>query len=660
MTENQENLVSPTSDSSVPVVDAREPTGHVRMNSSGSECGSESIDLPTPPPFVDTQSQSAQATSAYSMSRSSSDVELKRPTPVVCLPSARLSERMRMGKLNTLFQLPSDEEHIDDWSAAMSKSILVQGRLYLFTSYLCFFSKLFGDDSREVIKLSEVAQMSKKRNGIEILTQTGDRFFFTSFITRTKAFNAMLKAWERATMSSDSTDTADKKNLANDDKTNAEAGSVCDLDDDEGIVVDMKADDSAEAPVVLPKSDEPVAEQSPAGETPLEIVASSGESASDKSLSEKVDSEKVEGAQESQNKDDDSKGSKGSDSGEPQMSVRDDNLMHIWDPPPESTIHHDDVGMFETHHDHFDRVDLLQFFHLFYSDASGDFAENAHKALEEFDLVTEPWTEKEDGGKQRLLQFNSVLHGIPIGPNKTRMTELQWYALNTDKLVVLTVQNSLDVPYGDYFDVENCWEFARSLRGGVDVSIKAGVHWKRKTWLKSQVESTTLKKCKECHIKWCNAIKEYMSYHMDQLGKRLVPYDAKAGAASEKMERNICAIRRRKHKHKHHHKGDGTDSVPCTPREPDSARHPGVSPLRLDSLQDSVNDNNGPRPKLVIKKESTFSGQHLLMMAVWLLTVLYLVARIMALERDVERLMGGQSPPSPPSPSSSSLPPPPQ
>ena len=598
--------------------------------------------------------------------------------PIVNPPSWRLGERMRQSKLNSLFQLPPDEAHIDDWSAAISKTILQQGRLYLFTNYVCFFSKLFGDDSREVIKLTDVGQMSKKRNGIEIVVQTGEKYFFTSFVVRMRsnAFEALLKAWKSATMSSDSTDSGKQAKAsgddADDDDDSRKKRSSLDESDD-GIIVDMSSGavdsvgecskEATSSSAHSAGSDTLTDDVSVVRVTPLPAMESSQASASFDEAGEK-NSRSSSGSRSSKGSRG-SKGSKGSKSSDPNeaMTVHDGNVIYLWEPPPTSSIHHIETPMCETHHDHFDRVDLLQFFHLFYSDASGDFAENAHKELEEFNLVSEPWTEKENGGKTRLLSFRSNLHGIPVGPSSTRMTELQWYSLTPDMLVVRTVQNSLDVPYADYFDVENVWEFVRSLQGGVDVSVKCGVHWVKKTWLKSQVESTTLKKCRECHRKWCDAIKNFMSFHMDQLGKRLVPGElneasircrpppapaaAAAGAAvtpantasacDEASERSDVSngLRHRKHKHRHHDRGDSAD------------------PSSLDLMT----NNNKVRTRLVVtNKEKGFSPQHLVMMAVWLLTVLYLVARIMALERDVERLSSIHNPQSPPPPPSSSSP----
>jgi len=529
--------------------------------------------------------------------------------------------------LNALFQLPLTEERLDDWSAAISKTILQQGRLYLFTNYICFFSKIFGNDSREVIKLSDVGQMSKKLNGIEIVLQSDEKFFFTSFLMRSKAFDTLVKAWKKATNSSldsDDDDDDDSKKSSSGTYDESEEGTVVDVyGDSVDLLTDPASEDIAVVMVTPVLGDESIKSGSPSEKDEKE--------------------EKDEKDEKGDNKDDEDKsqGSKDSDPGD-QMSVHDGNVVYLWDAPIESSIHHSDVHLCETHHDHFDRVDLLQFFHLFYSDYSGDFARHAHKLLEEFDLECEPWTEREDGGKTRMVRFNSNLHGIPVGPSKTRITELQWYSLTTDMLVVRTVQNSLDIPYADFFDVESVWEFVRSIQGGIDLSIKSGVHWVKKTWLKSQVESTTLKKCKESHKKWCDSIKDYMAIHTDILGKRLVPGELRqedipvpkvtAGAASEKGDQAGTARRR---KHKHHRHSRNNDSVDAEDKDKDK-------------------DKNASRAKYFLtSRVKKFSAQHFVLLVIWLLTVMYLIARIMALERDVERLSRAQlsSPPAePPTP----------
>lgn len=546
------------------------------------------------------------------------------------IPTSKLNQRMQKKKLNSLFQLPDDEEKVDDWSAALHRNILLQGRLYLFRNYVCFYSKLFGDDSLEVVKLSDVIVMTKKRNGIEIIVQCGERLFFASFLARNKTFTALVQAWK-----------------------SAHAGTG---DDETSHTIASEDEDEKEEIVDLCDMSEKVEKEEEKKEERKEAAAAV---AAEEPMDKKDEDENTECTE----------------------GLYDGNLVYLWQPPAESSIHHQEsVRMCETYHDHFDQVDLLQFFHLFYSENSNEFAENAHKELDEHDLVSEPWKLNEDGGKRRLLRFNSVLHGIPVGPPSTRMTELQWYSLSLDTLVVETVQNSLDVPYGDFFDVENRWEFARSLQGGVDVTVKAGVYFKKKTWLKSQVETTTLKKCKECHKAWCDAIKNYMSYHMDQLGKRLVPVEPKdkrnnssgndasqsAGASDSKGDSGkSMRHRRRKHQSKHrshghgihHHRSHSVESTSSSTSSssststssslddpsakaacPSAAAPAVVSSRSLWERIARVNKNENGTPQQTTASESTFSSQHCVMMAVWLLTVMYLLARILALERDIQRL----------------------
>ena len=532
---------------------------------------------------------------------------------------------MRQNKLISLFHLPEEEEKIDDWSAALLRNILMQGRLYLFQNYVCFYSKLFGDDSLEVVKLSDVIAMTKKRNGIEVVVQNGELLFFASLLARNKTFNVLVQTWKNAHSGGGGNDET-SHTIASEEEDEEEIVDLCD------------ASETAE------KQEEEKKEESKESAAADAAAAAAG-------AAEKGDDE---------------------DNADVTEGVFDGNLVYLWQPLAESSIHHPkSVRMCETYHDHFDQVDLLQFFHLFYSDNSNDFAENAHKELDEHDLVSEPWKLNEDGGKTRLLCFNSVLHGIPVGPPATRMTERQWYMLTLDTLVVETVQNSLDVPYGDFFDVENRWEFVRSLQGGVDVTVKAGVYFKKKTWLKSQVETTTLKKCKECHKAWCDAIKNYMSYHMDQLGKRLVPVERKPGQDSNCPSQSAAAsdskgdsskserLHRRKHQSKHrshghssrHHRSHSVESSSSSTSSTSSSSSldepsvksacppaaPAVKPSaslwrRIAHLNSNDNRTTQSTP------ESTFSSQHCVMMAVWLLTVMYLLARIMALERDVQRL----------------------
>ena len=84
---------------------------------------------------------------------------------------------------------------------ADSCACAAQGRLYVFDSFICFYSNVFGVERRKIIALQNVTQIVKARtalvvpNAIEVVTLDGKRDFFTSFITHDRAYRLMLSAW---------------------------------------------------------------------------------------------------------------------------------------------------------------------------------------------------------------------------------------------------------------------------------------------------------------------------------------------------------------------------------------------------------------------------------------------------------------------------------
>ena len=60
------------------------------------------------------------------------------------------------------FGLP-DSQYIDDeFSCAISKDILLHGRMYIAPLYLCFYSKIFSHRTMEVIPFQYVTAIEKK------------------------------------------------------------------------------------------------------------------------------------------------------------------------------------------------------------------------------------------------------------------------------------------------------------------------------------------------------------------------------------------------------------------------------------------------------------------------------------------------------------------
>lgn len=69
----------------------------------------------------------------------------------------------RNRELHRLFpSLPDSETHIDDYSCALQKEILIHGRLYLTERHLCFSANIFGYVTELVLNVEDVVGVEKK------------------------------------------------------------------------------------------------------------------------------------------------------------------------------------------------------------------------------------------------------------------------------------------------------------------------------------------------------------------------------------------------------------------------------------------------------------------------------------------------------------------
>ncbi|KAJ7950780.1 GRAM domain family protein, putative isoform 1 [Quillaja saponaria] len=91
-------------------------------------------------------------------------------------PSVLRSEEYRQ-----LFRLPTDEVLIEDFNCAFQENILIQGHMYLFVHFICFYSNIFGFETKNIIPFNEVTSVKKAKtagifpNAIEVVA--GSRKF---------------------------------------------------------------------------------------------------------------------------------------------------------------------------------------------------------------------------------------------------------------------------------------------------------------------------------------------------------------------------------------------------------------------------------------------------------------------------------------------------
>ncbi|XP_054156455.1 protein Aster-B-like [Oppia nitens] len=114
------------------------------------------------------------------------------------------SYKSRLLEFRRLFtkSVPTNERLIADFSCALQKEILIQGRLYLSMNYLSFHANIFGWETVVSIRLADVRSLNKANtirvipNAIQLVTSDGHKYIFTSFVARDKAFKRVYRLWQ--------------------------------------------------------------------------------------------------------------------------------------------------------------------------------------------------------------------------------------------------------------------------------------------------------------------------------------------------------------------------------------------------------------------------------------------------------------------------------
>ncbi|CAL8111389.1 unnamed protein product [Orchesella dallaii] len=114
------------------------------------------------------------------------------------------SYKTRSGDFKKIFKdLPLKERLIVDYSCALQKEILLQGRMYVSQNYVSFYANIFGWETQTSISFKEIESITKEKtaliipNAIQISTMT-EKFFFSSFVTRDTTYVMLFKLWQSA------------------------------------------------------------------------------------------------------------------------------------------------------------------------------------------------------------------------------------------------------------------------------------------------------------------------------------------------------------------------------------------------------------------------------------------------------------------------------
>ncbi|KAF3177669.1 hypothetical protein EYR41_008689 [Orbilia oligospora] len=165
---------------------------------------------------------------------------------------------------HSLFKtVPQEDNLIEDYGCALQKEILLQGRMYVSSGHICFYSNIFGWTTTLVISFDEIVAIERRMtalvipNGIMIQTLHAKNVF-ASFISRDSTYDLILGIWR--TIHPNLVDTINGTRLGDKEEGISEGaeeddedGSEYDEDDEYdslGDESDLDVPSAAETPVV--------------------------------------------------------------------------------------------------------------------------------------------------------------------------------------------------------------------------------------------------------------------------------------------------------------------------------------------------------------------------------------------------------------------------
>ncbi|ONK56329.1 uncharacterized protein A4U43_C10F6890 [Asparagus officinalis] len=380
----------------------------------------------------------------------------------------------RSEEYRLLFRLPKDEVLVQDFNCAFQENILLQGHMYLFIHHICFYSNIFGFETKKTIAFHEVTYVRKAKtaaifpNAIEIIT--GDKkHFFGSFLSRDEAYRLIVDGWAQH--------NDDSRALLDHQESKSENNQDNDI-----VVVERVT-----------------------GSTEFIDASSSAERTKDANASEKCklllngnsESKASENFQENQ------ENGKHANSDNPPSS--EPSICEELDAPE---IPENFTLVIEAKFP----VTVEEFFTLFISDNASNFLENVHQRCGDKDFLSTPWRPHEKFGHARDLSFLHPVN-VYIGAKFGRCQEVQKYRVfKNSHLVIETSQQVSDVPFADYFHVKRIWDVEKIAEeeNSCIMRVYFNVAFSKKTMFKGKIEQSTKDELREVHAIWINNAHELL------------------------------------------------------------------------------------------------------------------------------------------------------
>lgn len=375
------------------------------------------------------------------------------------------------------FDLPSEELLIASFSAALLRHILLQGRIHITTTAICFYAKIFGRITKEAFPFASLARVKKRKGGfianaikIYFIDDTISPVIIGSLNHRERAFRMI-----QARLKEVNPDAAED---ANDSGSVPSAPNSCvesedrSFEDDEspplGISTNIISAPSAfsnasngRLDAVLYKSGFPKRDDN----------GSIGGSDCSNALSHTHSDTEPRNAH---------------------FSSRNQISPLIW----QSHLDKIDCVYGSAYEKRTERArgvlraPVREVFNLLFI---GDWLKHYHETSCNREVTISEWSRGEEGFMVREVHFKKPLR-YKIGPKETRVKETQRYSFTSKGGVIIELEGqNLDAPYGDYFVCESYFELTPEDDGLSTLLVASfAVHFSKGTILKGKIESGAL------------------------------------------------------------------------------------------------------------------------------------------------------------------------
>lgn len=379
------------------------------------------------------------------------------------------SVTLRSEEYRQLFRLPSEEVLVQDFNCAFQESILLQGHMYLFVHFICFYSNIFGFETKKIIPFCEVTAVRRAKtagifpNAIEIFA-AGKKYFFASFLSRDEAFKLITDGWLQHG-----------------------GGSLASAEQQDSS---SETSSPQNGPVVIEKvnccSADPIAES--------DSIIREEDLSSDSKLPANVEMTPVE--------------------------MQDDNVEQDFEPVLDTdSLHPINISSWNIENSDAPKIPecytkvaetkfqmkVEDFYSLFFSDDTVNFIESFHRKCGDKEFKCTSWHRHDEFGYSRDLSFQhpiKVYFGAKFGSCKETQ---KFRVYRNSHLVIETSQEVHDVPYGDYFRVEGLWDVMRDDGGskeGCILRVYVNVAFSKKTVWKGKILQSTLEECRDVYAMW--------------------------------------------------------------------------------------------------------------------------------------------------------------